>query len=213
MPQGAAGASASGEVNGVVVAALRRLRTLFFRLRHRQVLRAGADLHVGAAVRVWAPHRVVLGCSVYLGKGVHIECDARIGDFSVFANRVALVARRDYDFRRVGVPIRFSALVAPSVPAAPSPDIEVIVGSDVWIGFGAIVLSGVELGRGCVVGAVAVVTASVPPYAVVAGNPATIKGWRFRDEAVIAAHEQALAQGHFRSSERGHAHATVRPTP
>ncbi len=46
--------------------------------------------------------------------------------------------------------------------------------SRVWIGFNAIVLKGVTLGEGCVVGAGAVVTKDVPPYTVVAGNPARI---------------------------------------
>jgi acetyltransferase-like isoleucine patch superfamily enzyme len=50
------------------------------------------------------------------------------------------------------------------------------IGNDVWIGIGALVLSGVAVGDGAVVGAGAVVTKSVPPYAVVVGNPAQILG-------------------------------------
>lgn len=52
---------------------------------------------------------------------------------------------------------------------------------------------------------------SVPPYAVVAGNPAEVKGERFTDAATVAAHEQGLAAGRLRFSERGYAHATVEP--
>lgn len=48
------------------------------------------------------------------------------------------------------------------------------VGSDVWIGAGAIILPNVELGRGCVVGAGSVVTRSVPEDCIVAGNPARV---------------------------------------
>jgi len=48
------------------------------------------------------------------------------------------------------------------------------VGRNVWIGFDACVLPGVTVGEGAVVGARSVVTADVPPYAVVAGNPARV---------------------------------------
>lgn len=54
-----------------------------------------------------------------------------------------------------------------------------IIGNDVWIGFRAIVLSGVTVGDGAVIGAGAVVTDDVPPYAIVAGNPAKIIRYRF----------------------------------
>lgn len=56
-----------------------------------------------------------------------------------------------------------------TVKAAP-----IIIEDDVWVGFNAIILKGVTIGRGAVVGAGAVVTKDVPPYSVVAGNPAVV---------------------------------------
>lgn len=53
------------------------------------------------------------------------------------------------------------------------------IGNDVWIAAGAIVLHKVKIGDGAVVGAGAVVTKDVPPYAIVAGVPAKIIGYRF----------------------------------
>ncbi|MBX4860420.1 acyltransferase [Rhizobium bangladeshense] len=50
----------------------------------------------------------------------------------------------------------------------------VVIRNQVWIGFGASILKGVTVGDGAVIGANAVVTRDVPPYAVVAGNPARI---------------------------------------
>jgi len=58
------------------------------------------------------------------------------------------------------------------------------IGNDVWIGRSAIVLSGVNIGDGAVVGAGSVVTKDVPPYAIVAGNPAKLIRYRF-EEGII----------------------------
>lgn len=53
------------------------------------------------------------------------------------------------------------------------------IGNDVWIGYRAMVLSGVTVGDGAIIGAGAVVARDVPPYAVVAGNPARVVRLRF----------------------------------
>jgi acetyltransferase-like isoleucine patch superfamily enzyme len=62
----------------------------------------------------------------------------------------------------------------------------VTIGNDVWIGMGALILSGVTIGDGSVVAAHSVVTKDVPPYAIVAGNPAQIVRYRF-DQGTIQA--------------------------
>ena len=61
---------------------------------------------------------------------------------------------------------------------------DTVVGNDVWIGQKATILPGVHVGDGAIIGANAVVTKDVPPYAVVAGNPATIKKYRFDEETI-----------------------------
>jgi phosphonate metabolism protein (transferase hexapeptide repeat family) len=60
---------------------------------------------------------------------------------------------------------------------------QVRLGDDVWIGHGAVVLPGVTIGTGAAVGASAVVSRDVPPFAVVSGFPARLLYWRF-DEKV-----------------------------
>lgn len=58
---------------------------------------------------------------------------------------------------------------------------DTVVGNDVWIGEGATILPGVTIGSGAIVAARAVVSRDVPPYAVVAGNPARVRRVRFSD--------------------------------
>lgn len=68
---------------------------------------------------------------------------------------------------------------------------DVCINEDVWVGTGVIILQNVTLGRGCVVGAGSVVTKSVPPYAVVCGNPARIVAKKFEIEDILK-HENVL---------------------
>lgn len=58
------------------------------------------------------------------------------------------------------------------------------IGSDVWIGIGCTVLSGVTIGDGAIIAAGAVVTKDVPPYAIVGGVPAKIIRYRFPQEMI-----------------------------
>lgn len=58
------------------------------------------------------------------------------------------------------------------------------IGNDVWIGARALVLDGVNIGDGAIVGAGAVVTRDVPPYAIVGGVPAKILRYRFEPDEI-----------------------------
>lgn len=61
---------------------------------------------------------------------------------------------------------------------------DTVVGNDVWIGHGAVILPGATIGDGVIVGAGAVVGGEVPPYTVVAGNPAKPVRQRFDGETI-----------------------------
>jgi acetyltransferase-like isoleucine patch superfamily enzyme len=71
-----------------------------------------------------------------------------------------------------------------SIKGHPSSKGDVRIGNDVTIGYHVLILSGVTIGDGAVIGAGSVVASDVPPYAIVAGNPAHVLRYRFDEETI-----------------------------
>jgi acetyltransferase-like isoleucine patch superfamily enzyme len=153
----------------------------------RSNVELGSDVHLGLGSILWAPRRLVIGSDVYIGKGCTIEVDGSIGDHVLIANRVGLVGRRDHDISQNQV-ITQADWVG-DYPDRLSTPIE--IASDVWIGYGAIVLGGIRIGRGAIIAAGSVVISDVPDYAVVGGNPARVVAERF-DHDQISLREEIL---------------------
>lgn len=63
---------------------------------------------------------------------------------------------------------------------------DIVIGNDVWIGYEAVILSGVKIGDGAVIGTRAVVTKDIPPYTIVGGVPAKGIRKRFSDDVISA---------------------------
>lgn len=61
---------------------------------------------------------------------------------------------------------------------------DIIIGNDVWIGYEAVIMSGVTIGDGAIIGTRAVVTKDVPPYTIVGGIPAKQIRKRYSDETI-----------------------------
>lgn len=195
----------------MLMALLRRIQTKVLVWRAGKRLSHGRELHVGWGSRFWAPKSIHIADAVYIGKYVQIECNADIASHVLIANRVAFVGRHDHDFRCIGVPVRFSPWIGSEDSISPYLNEMVRVETDVWIGYGAVVLSGVTIARGAIVAAGSVVTRDVSRYEIVAGNPAIPIGKRFEEEADISKHEQRISNGVFAFSERGYDHWIVQP--
>ena len=73
---------------------------------------------------------------------------------------------------------------AQSLPGYPHTKGDVVIGSDVWIGQDALILSGVTISHGAVIAARSVVTKNVEPYSIVAGNPARHLRFRFPEQTI-----------------------------
>lgn len=68
---------------------------------------------------------------------------------------------------------------------------DTVIGNDVWIGYEALIMPGIKVGNGAIVAARSVVTADVPAYTIVGGNPARVIKERFSPEIVGALEELA----------------------
>ncbi len=172
---------------------LKRLKHAYVRRRTvRRNVRHGHRFVFGENSVVWAPRSLVIGDNVSLGSNVRIEVDGKIGDHVLIANSAAIVGRQDHEHTVVGTSIRES----PWVGEFPDRLSHVTtVGSDVWIGFGVIVLSGVSIGDSSIIGAGAVVTKDIPPNSIAVGNPAKVIGTRFEPESFLKHWELLSASG------------------
>lgn len=157
----------------------------------RDNVAVGHNIHIGIGTTIEAPHSLSIGNNVYIGKRCTIECDGSIGHNVVIANQVGLIGRYDHDYTSVGTCIRDAPWIGDVAYVGKGVGLKLVVGDDVWIGFGAIILTGVTIGRGAIIGAGSVVTANVPPYAIVAGQPARAISARFSSSDAVQ-HERAL---------------------
>lgn len=113
--------------------------------------------HVGmSSTRLWIARSLTIGRNVSIGAGVLIiDTDCHPKDFRL---------------RRHDAPARFSAQELHEATAAAP----IVIEDDVWIGAGATVLKGVTIGARTIVGAGSVVTRSLPPDSIAAGNPCRV---------------------------------------
>lgn len=149
------------------------------------------DATVGTGTKVWHHAHIrsgaVVGAGCTLGKNVFVDAGARVGDRCKIQNGVSVYR---------GVELADEVFVGPSVvftndlrPRAAATDWVVtptLVRTGASIGGNATILCGVELGSYCMVGAGSVVTRSVRPHQLVAGNPARHHGWVCRCGAVVS---------------------------
>lgn len=137
--------------------------TFLYRFRH-----VGSGCRLDKSLFVY-PGRVSLGKRVYIGRYCYLDGDITIGDFTMLASSVAVVGG-DHTFDNPSV------LMIESGREHWKPT---NIGRDCWIGHGAILLNGINIGDGSIVAAGSVVLSDVPSSTIVAGNPARLVRPRF----------------------------------
>lgn len=139
-----------------------------FRLGGKIVAGPGLRVSHGALL---APYggRITLGKEVFVGPYAVLYGHGGlvIGDNVLIAGHTTLVAA-NHEFSNPAIPIVAQGHSAQGIR----------IGNDVWIGSGCRILDGVTIGDGAVIAAGAVVANSIEPYAVAAGVPAKVRGFR-----------------------------------
>lgn len=124
----------------------------------------GDRAYIGSDTSIISRHRISIGNDVTMAWGITIY-DHNSHSFD-WAQRQKVV---DHFYRTYGSSLCFDELDWSGVEDAP-----IVIEDRVWIGFGAVILKGVTIGRGAIVGACSVVTRDVEAYTIVAGNPARV---------------------------------------
>ena len=119
---------------------------------------------------------LIVGDRSNIGPLCYLGCygGITIGSDVMMAPRVSLFAE-NHDFDRTDVPMRQQSVTRRRI----------VIEDDCWLASGCVILAGVNVGRGSVVGAGAVVTKDIPPYSIVAGNPARVIRSRKADSATV----------------------------
>ncbi len=123
-------------------------------------------------------HYPINGDKLKIGKFCSIACGSK---FLFTSANHTLSSLSTYTF-----PIFFDewGLDAKNIRSAWDNKGDIVIGNDVWIGYEAVILSGVTIGDGAIIGTRAVVTKDVPPYTIVGGVPAKPIRRRFDDETI-----------------------------
>lgn len=163
-------------------------------LSRKKNIKLGKESTFGRGSIFWAPNSMTIGNNVYVGKYCTLQADIVLGNNIEIANNVGLIGKYDHDYRAIGKSIKDAPWIGDIDYEFLGKNKQIIIEDDVWIGYGAIVFSGVTVHRGALVAAGSVVTHDVSAYSIVAGNPAKKIGERFTPNEIVR-HEEILYAG------------------
>ena len=154
------------------------LRYVFVRHRKYQFARQGKKVIIGNGCIINSASMIEFGDNVSIGPNAVLYA---IYKKIIFGNNVMLgphvtIVNGDHNIRKIGVAI------IDNHEKLPEDDSDVIIGDDVWIGYDALIMPGVTIGKGSVIGARAIVTKDVPPYSIYVGNKVIKK--RFSEDII-----------------------------
>ena len=141
----------------------------------RSAIHFGDDAYVDGTVEVYDRGVLTVGVNFFLGRSrIYCAHNISIGDHVLISDNVSVM---DSDLHPIQASRRRAIAAAWALGEFPdvydgTPGSPVKISDDVWIGYGACVLKGVNIGQGAIIGACSLVTTDVRPWTIVAGSPA-----------------------------------------
>jgi chloramphenicol O-acetyltransferase type B len=166
----------------------KKLRNLYLAKVKWRGYSIGPGFHAGARVRIWAKNKIIIGKKFYIGRDSQIETDCIIGDYVIIGNKVGIVGRYDHHYQQTGIPVRMASQIRDADYNWKGLDGLTTIESDVWVGYGSIIMGGVKIGQGSIIAAGSVVTRDVEPYSIYGGVPAKKLKNRFDNEEDLRQH-------------------------
>lgn len=131
------------------------------------LLRIGKGTQVGSFTKIKASDGPMdIGHSSFIGNSCFITSDSggvRIGDYAMIASNVSIIGN-NYRYDNLAVPVCLQDKTSKGIE----------IGSNVWIGAGAVVLDGSTIGDGVILAPNSVVTGNLPDNVIASGNPAAV---------------------------------------
>lgn len=137
----------------------------FISIGNNVFLDDNTELYVRQSITGITPS-LEIGNHVRFGKFNRIGCDNKIiiEDDVIFAPNVH-ISDRNHGYENINMPINMQPITTKG---------PIVIGAGTWLGFGCQIMSGVKIGKHCVIAAGAIVVKDVPDFSVVGGNPAKI---------------------------------------
>lgn len=168
-----------------------RLIRLPFDIRNRRFIKFGKNLTTGFSCRLEAfaekkskDKILILGDNIEINDYVHIAAGEKIviGDNVLIASKVYISDLNHGNYKGINQDTPLSRPNERGLSTNP-----VVIKNNVWIGEGVCVLSGVTIGKGSIIGALSVVSKSIPDYSIAVGSPArVIKKFNFENKSWVS---------------------------
>ena len=146
--------------------------------KDKSKIKIGTNTHIRGEIFIFGHGgEVEIGKLCYIGENTRISSAGKIsiGNNVLIAHAVNIIDNNSHPTDFLERRLHFLEIITNGHPKKIFlNEKNLTIEDDVWIGFGATILKGVTIGKGAIIAACSVVTKDVPPFSVVAGNPAKV---------------------------------------